>query len=257
MLQKKLLMGLSLLGLATAASASGLIPAPVYNPGIYIGIMGGWSHVDEGDGFRDFINEVYAQNIAKPNNVNTFKKDDRGDFGGRVYLGYNFIRYFSIEAGYTFFADNKYHKVGETHTFFDDYQFKVQTYAIDLVAKGILPLDLWSPSMEGWNLFAKLGGAYDHCHWREGVQFTGMNQTEITGSHGSVRPTYAAGIGYDFTPNFGVDLSYTGIWGSDRVHLVDVQNAQHRPLDPAIGTEIQPKPTTHLVAFGMYYKFDM
>jgi opacity protein-like surface antigen len=234
MSKNKLLVGAVLLGLSSAALASGAMPAaPEFNPGLYIGAQAGWALADEGNGFKDAANAIY--DFGKKNGLNSSVDTEQGGFGGRLFLGYMFMRNFGLEAGYTFLPDNKY----DVQVNGLDQNAKFKSYVIDLMAKGVLPLD------ENWDLFAKLGVAYVHGEWD--ANSLGEN---FSNSNGQIRPAYGLGIAYNFNSNFGIDLSYTGTYGTHRVDYNELLNA-------ANVSDINPIPTTHLVAIGVTYKFDM
>jgi OOP family OmpA-OmpF porin len=185
MLQKKLLVaaalaGFSMIGFSSAANAA--------LPGYYVGGQLGWAntHLDD--------------NI--PSGITV---DDTG-LAGRLFTGYQFNQNFAAELGYTHFSKSDvkvtgFGKIGD-----------IKEYAVDLVAKGIMPLN------NGISLYGKLGPA-----WLKGDASNSLDGTSSDES--KVYPTFGVGVSYDLTPNVPVDLSWNRIQrvgGSDNIPSTDL-----------------------------------
>lgn len=252
MSKKQLLLGSLVLGLSMSALAEGTLPAaaPQFNPGLYVGAQGGWGIVNEGDGVKGIFNTSYDAVSNAVGNGKATKKITRGGIAGRAYVGYAFMPYFSLETGYTYLPNNKYElqiAALQPNGIDSNASLKETNYAIDLFAKGTLPLNMASSALDGWNLFAKLGAAYEHTNAKLVSNIDDKILPNLNSSEGKIRPAYAAGIGYTFSNNVGLDLTYTGIYGS---------KAQAVKTD--LGTfNVRNNPFTHLVSLGVSYKFDM
>ncbi len=188
MFKKSLILAVVALGMSSVAFASGdtFVPPPQFTPGIYIGLQGGYS-------------------LADWNSIDTsetvFKVKNHQDFGGRAYVGYDFTKYFAIEAGYTqFFNTPELTAIVPTTPATVTVQPGTwDTYAVDLVARVNAPIN------DDFGLFAKAGGDYISLD-------TGIDGS----SHSSYNALFGAGLYYHFTPNLGVDFSWTRYNGSDK-----------------------------------------
>jgi OmpA-OmpF porin, OOP family len=184
MLQKKLLVaaalaGFSMVGFSSAANAA--------LPGYYIGGQLGWG-------------DTHISNYSDTSGY-TF---DQTGVAGRVFGGYQVNQNFATELGYTHFSntDVKAKSSGVK-------QGDIEAYAVDLTAKGILPLN------DVTNIYGKLGPAW--------IKETGASG--FSGSKDKVYPTFGVGVSYDITPNVPVDLSWNRIQrigGSDNIPSTDL-----------------------------------
>ena len=208
MKMKKTIYLLNILVLITATS----VFAIEYNPGPYLGGQMGWGRIDEGSGYKQSMGNTGTTELG------TFT-------GWRAYAGYSFIPFFSVESGYSYYPINTYTGTAAT--------IDVRTYAIDLVGKIILPLKFIKP-LSHFSIYGKGGGAYLH------TKIT--NSSSNTRSNNAIRPTYGAGIIFNFTDNIAVDASWTGVYGRNRINSSD---------DVAGGS---PVPTCNLFTLGLYYK---
>jgi len=132
-------------------------------------------------------------------NFNSTSTDSSGP-AGRIFGGYQFNRYFTIELGYLQFsaAHVKYYNI---FTGQQSYSGSVNENAIDLMAKGILPIT------DKFNAYAKLGAAYVTAK----TTYVPYDSFMIGETYHEVLPAGAIGISYDITPNVPVDLSYMHI----------------------------------------------
>jgi opacity protein-like surface antigen len=210
---KKIIYLLSAISLIAVTNAS----AMVYEPGPYLGGQVGWGRIDEGNGYKDYVNSQTSPII------------DLGTFTGwRLYAGYSFIPFFSLEGGYTYYPDN-------TYTYSTD-TINVKSYTIDIVGKLILPFAklTTNEALSHFSIYGKGGGAYIN------TKIDTINDSQT--SSATIRPTYGAGIIYNFTDNIALDASWTGVSGRNKVTKDEV--AQGRPV-----------PTCNLFTLGLSYKF--
>lgn len=127
MLRKKLFIGVVALGVSSFAFANGDVgyapSAPAYNPGVYLGLQGGYgiSHLNQAG----------------------FVKDGNG-FAGRAFLGYDFHPNFAVEGGFTY---------AFTQPNFTGYG-RAPIYIIDLVGK------IKANVVDNFGVYAKLGADY-------------------------------------------------------------------------------------------------
>jgi OOP family OmpA-OmpF porin len=169
--------------LATGASAA--------NNGIYIGGAAGW-----GDTYQLEHSSTSSSSSG---------------FSGRVFEGYQLNENFGLEAGYT-----KFHDVNIDTIYDEDVDVKLKSYAVDVVAKGTIPLQ------NNFGLFGKLGVAYLNESLDES---TTNNGDMINGgvSISKVLPTFGAGISYDINKNVVADVSWMRIQavGDTRLNSTD------------------------------------
>ncbi len=114
--------------------------------------------------------------------------------GGRLAVGYDFNRYFGLELGGT-----RYNDIDFVSRYYNSFAISfdtIQTYAIDLLAKGTLPL-----AHSNVNLFLKAGVAEVFQHFRGSTD-------------SSTRPKVAIGFGYRATPNIGFNFTLARIFNT-------------------------------------------
>ena len=136
---------------------------------------------------------------------------DNDGFAGRGYLGYQFSKYFSVEGGYTQYADTKisniYGMTGQDET--------LHQGALDGVIQGMLPIG------NRFHLSAKVGEAYvfgEKVADATGtVSSSNPNQLQsVTYKKEDVdvfRPTYGVGAGVDLSRRVSMDLTWSKIAG--------------------------------------------
>lgn len=181
-MNKKLVIAMAVA--AVAASTSAL--AGVNKQGLYVGGSAGVSRADDGNFFKD-------ETEAAGKLLGSYEWK-QGGFGWSAFAGWNFNRNFAVEAGYMQFAKNNY----KTPNFDIDHK----TSAWDLVGKASLPI-----AESNWDVYAKAGVAY---------QTTKYSSAAIQGdskSDKAFRPVAGVGAGYNFDNGFGVDLSWSRVFG--------------------------------------------
>ncbi len=228
------------LGLSSVALANGggfgaapVAPADT-GAGFVIGAQGGYAdtHWDNTLNFFNLINTIGADG----DDVSSDVKDS--GFAARLYLGYNVNHNFGIEAGYVFLPNAKVTLTDNTSG--DSQTIKIKNYAIDLVAKLMVPVS------DGFGLYAKAGGAYFHSTYDPNsgtfTNLDGVTQSSYdTASH--FGPAYGVGAFYEFNQNIGIDLSWMHYSG----------NNQQFDSNGNLNTDYQPNPD--LALLGIYYKF--
>jgi hypothetical protein len=237
-------------------------------PGFYAGIEGGRSdtfyHPSDTlteaalNGVGTSTAYVYTtagalDEITTKTSYNLLTDQDTDDIGigGRIYAGYQFNPYFAVETGYTQYAKTSFHATGNNTLVTSDflvsggvvtpydastitsttrYEGEITEHAIDLVAKGTLPLQY------GFGLYAKAGAAYIQAdrHINANGAGTMTNTASVGGTVDSVTTTNnninsfgtiytktyqgfrpVAGLGVSYTipcTNITVDVAYTRVF---------------------------------------------
>lgn len=121
---------------------------------------------------------------------------------GRVALGYKITPKVAVEVGYLQLPDVKFPSTKDNATFSNE------QYAVDVAAKGMLPL---TPNVD---MYGKIGVAY---------LTTQLNAPNEDIAKRTLAPEVAVGMSYDITPQVTVDTSLTHIQtlGSRRPGNVD------------------------------------
>jgi OOP family OmpA-OmpF porin len=146
---------------------------------------------------------------------------------GRIFGGYQFNQNFAAEMGYTKFstANAKSYATTVSTTGSTNLKSSIRTDALDLVGKGILPLEY------GFNVYGKLGLAYLRTQGSSTTTTTttgfGSTTTSSTTSNNAhhIYPTFGAGVGYDITKNITTDVSWNHIQkvgGSNKLANTDL-----------------------------------
>lgn len=128
-------------------------------------------------------------------------------FGQRGSLGYQWGRYFAVEAGYTHYgttnasgltySDGNLNKSGD-----------ITENSADMALKGILPI------ANELHFYGKLGAAYI---WNHTTVTTGYSK-----DRSAIRPLFAAGAGYQINQHFIFDISYNHIQSNSDIKSADL-----------------------------------
>ncbi len=165
--------------------------------------------------------------LADWNTIDTsetvFEVKNHNDFAGRVYVGYDFTKYFAIEAGYTqFFNRPELTAIVPTIPATVTVQpGSWDTFGVDLAAR------VNGPITDDFGLFAKAGGDYMSLD-------TGIDGS----SHTGFNALFGAGLYYHFSQNLSVDFSWTRYNGAEKINNDYI-------------------PTYDLFAAGISWKFPM
>ena len=131
-------------------------------------------------------------------------------WGGRAFLGYQFIPYAGVELGITKIEDVKLKNIFGV----PGANVKIRPVAGDLVAKAIMPFDIYS-------IFAKAGIAAAHVSTSANSTAkaitTPLGTPTLPSSDTRYRPIYGIGAGIDLSQDFTLTGSWTQISGSGRI----------------------------------------
>ncbi len=152
-----------------------------------------------------------VQNIQAPAKVDV----DNDGIAGRVYLGYQFNKYLSLETGYTQYSDTEVNNIAG----FSGTDLSLYEGAIDAVGKFSLPIT------QRINLYAKGGAAYvmaQNVKSSANIAKTGFLNYEAdfdysTNNVDEFRPTYGFGVSFDITKRLSTDLSWSQIVGGNNI----------------------------------------
>jgi hypothetical protein len=196
-----------------------------YLPGFYVGGQMGYARTIEGSGAEDLVNQTAGKRYINKRNL-----------GARLYMGYSIVPYLSAELGHSLYPTNDYSVKGVNGTG----SYHRPHFATDLMVKGILNMETFSPSLAGWSTFAKAGIAMT-------ISSAEINKVSSNTKY-HFRPAYALGFGYNFTDHFGLDLTWSGMYSKDKVKAKDIIGATPDSL-------ANKTPSANLVALGFTYKF--
>lgn len=216
-MKKTLLISALALGLSSAAFAGGLsepvaaapmaTAAPVvssdFTPGIYVGLQGGYA--DSGwSAYKNFTDVTRDTGIA-----------------ARVLVGYDFHKYFAVEAGYfRIFPKTKITASYDADGIGD--KIDIRTQAFDLVGK------IKAPIMDNFGLYAKAGPGY-----------LMLSASGDAGNSNRFDLVYGLGAYYTID-NWSIDLSYTR-YNSGKTKFLDDKW----------------QPNVDFYALGVSYKFNL
>ncbi|HSW69354.1 MAG TPA: outer membrane beta-barrel protein [Gammaproteobacteria bacterium] len=175
---------------ATVASLLIVGAANAATPGVYVGAGAGGSILRTPD--------------VTTSNPIASTSEKRGGLGGRIFAGYNFNKYFGLEAAFAAFASSsaKASALGMSAS------EKYSQNALSLVGKGYLPL-----GESGFNAYA-LGGVsevYGEDRYKRSYRGTQLaNNSQTTRA---LRPTYGVGVSYDVADHMTTSLEVSRIQG--------------------------------------------
>jgi len=224
------------IGLSWGLFNQSLEASPV---GLYMGGQLGWDNVHQGHFIAEHLDRL-VKKAFPDKKIDNFDEiyHDTG-MAERFFVGYQFNPYFALETGYTHFNSlevntNRNATISIFHTPVNmdlaTHAF-VQTFAIDFVAKGILPIS------ERFSVYGKGGLAYLNANGKVRISANapGTGEAIISGnpSMNVVYPTVSIGLNYDLSQHVSADLSWNRI-----------QQLSHRSF-----------PSTDFVALGFIYHF--
>lgn len=154
------------------------------NPsGAYIGFQTGYGNINYSKEEKVYPFYVYSESV------------DSSGLAGRLYAGYDFNKYFALEAGITLLPKVTFHFPA------DDFGFNQN--ALDLLGKVTLPLQY------NIDLYAKAGVA-DVIR----ANYT-LDGTEYSDRYTDIVPAAGMGASYGFNENVFADLSYMHYFGKE------------------------------------------
>lgn len=195
-------------------------------PGPYAGVGLGPSRLETPSGNVFAVNQAASGGTAK----------SVGGLGGRAFAGYNFNRYFGIEAGIARYAKSRY--TGTLNNLNSSLEYSMNS--LDLVAKTYLPL-----GESKLSLYA-LGGAAvvnNSTRFHDGgvpVLNDFLSLAQGTRSQRKIRPVYGVGVGYDIPKSHvSAGLEFKRIQGLDDIN-----------------TSTNAMPPANAMTFSLTYHFD-
>lgn len=187
--------GLAALCLATAAMANDgnyysytEAPVPLATPspyadtdaGVVIGIGGGYAN-------------THWDNINIPG-ITSIK--DTG-FAGQVFLGYDFNKFFGLQAGYVYLPKATANFGGSA-----------KNYVVDLLAKLSLPVT------GGFSIYALAGGSY----FNSSTDSSPFSAFYGDTSRSHVGPAFGVGASYEFIPNLAIGVDWMRYSGQGKIN---------------------------------------
>ena len=188
------------------------------------------------------MDEEYSTYINLDNGVAWSKIESADCFATyalRASLGERIGKYFAIETGFGFLPSKKIAESSERDTrtgITESARFKLSSFNLDLMAKGILPLGDFASVLDGLELFAKLGAAWMHSRTKVDVVINDGERSvskEVKDHFNNIHLAYGAGLAYNFNENFTLNIGWNGMFGK---------------IDDA-------KRTTNMVMLGLQYNF--
>src|SRR5688572_18210895 len=178
--------------------------ASAANPGAYVGAGLGLSKLQTPSSYA-FNAPILSLNTFSSNN-----KYSQGGLGGRIFAGFNFNKYFGLEAGLATYATSKYSATLNGASSSIEYKAN----AFDLVGKGYLPI-----GETGFNVYALAGIARlnQTVKYNNGnIPLSGSVATPKNGSttYHNIRPIYGIGASYDVNAHFTTSVELTQIYKS-------------------------------------------
>lgn len=187
--------------------------------GPYLGAQVGWGYVHQGTFISYHLNRLIQKNYKyiSLSPMDILQRDT--GLAERVFAGYQVNNYFALEMGYYHFAPIQVNtrlngNITVLERFGIDIPIKissktsVSTYAVDLVAKGILPVT------QCFSVYGKLGLAYLNSNGSAKVSASfplGEVKLSTTPSVNLVYPAFGVGMNYDLSKNASVDFSWNHI----------------------------------------------
>lgn len=172
-------------------------------PGSYAGIGLGFSTIDTTK------SEVFTLNGAQSG----ITSRTQGGLGGKLFAGYNFNRYFGLEASYTSYTRSLYK--GTYNQLNSSIEYNMT--AVSVVGKGYLPI-----RETGFNVYV-LGGlaeVYNKVNFKNGgVPLAAGVATPANGTntYHKLLPVYGVGLSYDINQHVTTNLEYSHIEGTGNV----------------------------------------
>lgn len=120
--------------------------------------------------------------------------------GQRIFMGYYMSSYFGYEGGFTHYAPSIYNPSVSANNGSPN----IRENGFDFVVKGMYPI-----KDSGVDVFAKGGVAMIKTSLAGSIA---EGEGTTSGSNLYIRPTATVGVGYDFTPNWVFDLSYSRVF---------------------------------------------
>ena len=224
MFTKKLIISTLVAAAASIAAANTF----ALNDGFYAGVGLGWGMVDQNGITHNDMNTIATDALGTTSFsvTNNHTSNDNNGFAGRLFAGYQIDCHWSAELGWSKFSNinTKGTITGlvSTQPYTINASGDISTNAIDLVAKGTMPLP------NNFSFFGKLGGAYIWENFDVKGNGTIDSVTAISArknkDENNFWPTFGLGFGYDFAPNMAANLEWNRIQkvGSSDLNSTDL-----------------------------------
>lgn len=192
-------------GLAVLSLTTLIGTANAANPGAYVGLGLGGSRIESGNLNK---NSIHATTTKTSQNL--------GGLGGRIFGGYNFNRYFGVEAGFAQYAQSKYTIASTVNS--SNASLKYTMSALDLVGKAYLPI-----AESGFNVYALAGAARVNSTQKLTLNTASFSKSMSQTTH-KVRPVYGLGTSYDVNEHVTTNLEFSHIQGNGKNSTVPSAN---------------------------------
>lgn|SRR3990167_1103966 len=191
-MQKRILKPLTLFTFLSSMAFN----AHAVEPGFYLGLMAGPAINDAKNKSVLFGNGSATTTTATPSSTK--------NFGGRLFLGYKFIRFAAVESGFSFFSPIRYRANLTTGSNKPVAWFGT----IDFSGKGSLPF-------YGFEVYGKLGLALNNLTKSSAFDIDSPDNPKKSNIW-TFGPIYGVGANYTLTQNWVADLAV------NRVNIGDV-----------------------------------
>lgn len=175
--------------------------------GFYLGLNLGTSNT------HNIQRNVRTNNCAVPIPIAPLTNANSKGPAERLFMGYQFNRYAAMEGGITHFANSTYDPGPSAIS-----KPIVKEAALDIVGKGIYPF-----FETGIDAYAKAGLGILHATTATSFSASDIMSTcTARKTTTTVRPMFGAGVSYDISQNWVVDLSYTRITAASDTKEADL-----------------------------------
>jgi len=136
---------------------------------------------------------------ASNNYVSTFQvlKENNNQLAGRLFVGYDFNKYFAVEAGYLMTTNLMVRDIGYQSK--EIANFKIKEQVADLVGKGSFYMG------DKFYIYGKAGLAYINVKDKANSLSYEVSKQD----NKSFNIVYGVGLGYDISENISADISWT------------------------------------------------
>lgn len=174
--KQKIILAMSMCALVFSAHAA--------KPGVYMGIGGGYSNLE---------------------NFNDISKDSENNVGaGKLFVGYNFNKYFGVEVSYATYGETEY---GE---YFNDNNYHILNYKLktfSTVGKFYLPVDE-NDKIKNFDIYVLLGAANASVNVDSRVSFMPNAHYEGHSSNSAIVGMFGFGVNHNINSNIATGLEY-------------------------------------------------
>jgi opacity protein-like surface antigen len=177
-IKQKIALAISMCSLAFSAHAA--------KPGIYMGIGAGYSHLAD---FSDI------------------EKDSETNVGAKVFIGYNFNKYFGMEVSYAGYGETEYGEYFSYNSYNNYYVLNYNLKTFSAVGKFYLPADE-NDKTNNFDLYVLLGAANATAYVDLRSSFMSYEYTDHF-SNNAIVGVFGLGVNYNINSNIAAGLEYT------------------------------------------------